>query len=214
MGEALYAGGGEHFGRFRLRVYAPVGGHEDLLPYLVRRLLENGANTSFVHLLLDDETPPEKVARDPIARSRSQRRRAHIRAFPCPAIFMATGATAQGVDLSIARTRQALDGALSHAGVGPETAAAMPAKAEIDAAFAAAKPAQPAWDGAGGAARAAILRAMADALEAASRPADRALRRARPARRWPTPSAEVREAADFCRYYALLAERQFAAPRL
>ncbi len=51
----------------RLRVYAPVGGHEDLLPYLVRRLLENGANTSFVHALLDEDVPPETVVGDPIA---------------------------------------------------------------------------------------------------------------------------------------------------
>ena len=66
MGEALYRRGGGAFGPLSVRTYAPVGAHEDLLPYLVRRLLENGANTSFVHLLLDDETPPEKVARDPI----------------------------------------------------------------------------------------------------------------------------------------------------
>ncbi len=49
-----------------LRAYAPVGGHEDLLPYLVRRLLENGANTSFVHALLDERVPAEKVVIDPI----------------------------------------------------------------------------------------------------------------------------------------------------
>ena len=48
MGEALYDAAAERSGRLRLRVYAPVGEHEDLLPYLVRRLLENGANTSFV----------------------------------------------------------------------------------------------------------------------------------------------------------------------
>ena len=50
-----------------MRVYAPVGGHEDLLPYLVRRLLENGANTSFVHSFLDDDVSPDIVAADPIA---------------------------------------------------------------------------------------------------------------------------------------------------
>jgi RHH-type proline utilization regulon transcriptional repressor/proline dehydrogenase/delta 1-pyrroline-5-carboxylate dehydrogenase len=49
-----------------VRAYAPVGGHEDLLPYLVRRLLENGANTSFVHALLDERVPVEKVVADPI----------------------------------------------------------------------------------------------------------------------------------------------------
>ncbi|HKD46895.1 MAG TPA: proline dehydrogenase family protein, partial [Rhizomicrobium sp.] len=67
MGGALYRAAAEQFGPLSLRVYAPVGAHEDLLPYLVRRLLENGANTSFVHLLFDDETPPWELARDPVA---------------------------------------------------------------------------------------------------------------------------------------------------
>ena len=65
MGQALYDAAAERYGEFPLRVYAPVGGHEELLPYLVRRLLENGANTSFVHALVDPEVPaaepvPEK----------------------------------------------------------------------------------------------------------------------------------------------------------
>ena len=66
MGEALYAAAKDRYGDFPLRVYAPVGSHEDLLPYLVRRLLENGANTSFVHALLDEKTPVSKVVSDPI----------------------------------------------------------------------------------------------------------------------------------------------------
>jgi hypothetical protein len=69
MGEALYEALHQALKiEAPVRVYAPVGGHEDLLPYLVRRLLENGANTSFVHSFLDDEVAPERVAEDPIAR--------------------------------------------------------------------------------------------------------------------------------------------------
>ena len=49
----------------RCRIYAPVGAHRDLLAYLVRRLLENGANSSFVHQIVDDDVPPESIARDP-----------------------------------------------------------------------------------------------------------------------------------------------------
>ena len=67
MGEALYeqvVGEGK-FGRV-CRIYAPVGGHEDLLGYLVRRLLENGANTSFVNRLGDDETPISEIISDPV----------------------------------------------------------------------------------------------------------------------------------------------------
>ena len=57
MGEALYDAARDAFGPVTVRAYAPVGGHEDLLPYLVRRLLENGANSSFVHALLDERVP-------------------------------------------------------------------------------------------------------------------------------------------------------------
>ncbi|WP_369825053.1 proline dehydrogenase family protein [Caulobacter sp. B11] len=66
MGEALYKAADDLYDGIVLRAYAPVGGHEDLLPYLVRRLLENGANTSFVHTLLDERVPVEKVVVDPI----------------------------------------------------------------------------------------------------------------------------------------------------
>jgi len=66
MGETLYAQAQDMFAPFPLRAYAPVGGHEDLLPYLVRRLLENGANSSFVHNLLDETIDPKDVVRDPV----------------------------------------------------------------------------------------------------------------------------------------------------
>ena len=68
MGEALYEQivGPEHLDR-PCRIYAPVGNHEDLLPYLVRRLLENGANTSFVNRIVDDRQPIDEIIADPIA---------------------------------------------------------------------------------------------------------------------------------------------------
>ncbi len=64
MGEALHDLVKQSEGT-RCRIYAPVGAHRDLLAYLVRRLLENGANSSFVHQIVNDEVPPEQVARDP-----------------------------------------------------------------------------------------------------------------------------------------------------
>ncbi|HUR39686.1 MAG TPA: bifunctional proline dehydrogenase/L-glutamate gamma-semialdehyde dehydrogenase PutA [Verrucomicrobiae bacterium] len=67
MGEALYQVVGEDLGEIPCRVYSPVGSHEDLLPYLVRRLLENGANTSFVNRIFDDAVPPEQLVADPVA---------------------------------------------------------------------------------------------------------------------------------------------------
>ena len=67
MGEALYEDIAESGAFDRpCRIYAPVGGHEDLLAYLVRRLLENGANTSFVNRIADEELPVAEIIRDPV----------------------------------------------------------------------------------------------------------------------------------------------------
>ena len=67
MGEPLYHQiVGHAAGQFPCRIYAPVGNHQDLLPYLVRRLLENGANTSFVNRLQDDRVPIEDMLVDPV----------------------------------------------------------------------------------------------------------------------------------------------------
>ena len=66
MGESLH-GAVVNQGQARCRIYAPVGAHQDLLAYLVRRLLENGANSSFVNQIVDTRIKPEDIARDPIA---------------------------------------------------------------------------------------------------------------------------------------------------
>jgi delta 1-pyrroline-5-carboxylate dehydrogenase len=100
------------------RCYAPVGGHEELLPYLVRRLLENGANTSFVHALLDDNIAPAPVAADPIARVEA-RPTAHPH-IPAPRdLYGPRRRNAAGKDLSIDAEREALVDAIvrSRAGV-------------------------------------------------------------------------------------------------
>ncbi len=86
MGEALYAqiSGSGTLSR-PARIYAPVGDHEDLLGYLVRRLLENGANTSFVNRLADDEAPVAQIIRDPVeAAERERREHAAIKLLPRP----------------------------------------------------------------------------------------------------------------------------------
>ena len=240
MGEALYAAAADRYGDFPLRVYAPVGSHEDLLPYLVRRLLENGANTSFVYALLDEKTPIEKVVIDPITTVEAAGAGPHPR-IPLPRdLYGPSRKNSEGMDLSIAadRTRlavalDALDQETLTGGPivngrllqdGPGAPAVSPTDlsrqigqvwsattAHVDTAFKAAGAAQPAWDGRAGEGRAKVLRAMGDALEAhrerliaiCVREAGKTLADA---------VAEVREAADFCRYYAHLAERQFAGP--
>jgi RHH-type proline utilization regulon transcriptional repressor/proline dehydrogenase/delta 1-pyrroline-5-carboxylate dehydrogenase len=241
MGEALYAGAHDRYGDFPLRVYAPVGSHEDLLPYLVRRLLENGANTSFVHALLDERTPVEKVVSDPISAVEAAGGAPHPR-IPLPVdLYGATRKNSLGMDLSIAETRAELTKAIDEEAddwlhaipiVGRELApdhenereAVSPSNllrkiglvtdatpADVDAAYRLAAKAQPAWNDLGGEGRAPVLRAMADALEA-DRDRLIAICALEAGKTLSDGVAEVREAADFCRYYAALAERQFGAP--
>ncbi|WP_421937158.1 bifunctional proline dehydrogenase/L-glutamate gamma-semialdehyde dehydrogenase PutA [Phenylobacterium sp.] len=239
MGEALYAAAHERYGDFPLRVYAPVGSHEDLLPYLVRRLLENGANTSFVHALLDEKTPVDKVVVDPIAVVEAAGAGPHPR-IPLPRdLYGPSRRNSGGLDLSIADVRETLveavkrEAAASH-WAGPVgaglSAVELPTDAvvrnpangdpvgevvfarpeHIDVAFAAARKAQPAWDLRSGEGRAKVLRAMGDALET-HRERLIAICVLEAGKTLADAIAEVREAADFCRYYAHLAERQFAS---
>jgi RHH-type transcriptional regulator, proline utilization regulon repressor / proline dehydrogenase / delta 1-pyrroline-5-carboxylate dehydrogenase len=207
MGEALYAGALERYGEFPLRVYAPVGSHEDLLPYLVRRLLENGANTSFVHALSDERTPIDKVVVDPVAQAEAAGGGPHPR-IPLPAdLYGADRLNSTGLDLSMAETRAGLAVAVAALDGEPRPVGSA-SLADVEAAFARARAAQPAWNGLGGHGRADVLRAMAAAL-AANR-ARLIARLAREAGKTLADGAgEVREAEDFCRYYAHLAEQQF-----
>ncbi|WP_172293879.1 bifunctional proline dehydrogenase/L-glutamate gamma-semialdehyde dehydrogenase PutA [Pseudoruegeria sp. HB172150] len=80
----------------RCRVYAPVGAHRDLLAYLVRRLLENGANSSFVHQIVDASVPPETVAADPFTALDST----PVRVRKGPEIFLPDRSNSKGWDLA------------------------------------------------------------------------------------------------------------------
>jgi RHH-type proline utilization regulon transcriptional repressor/proline dehydrogenase/delta 1-pyrroline-5-carboxylate dehydrogenase len=82
MGETLHELARKRDGH-RRRIYAPVGVHKDLLAYLVRRLLENGANSSFVHRILDKSIPPQEIAADPVAAVEAARPLSHP-AIPLP----------------------------------------------------------------------------------------------------------------------------------
>jgi RHH-type proline utilization regulon transcriptional repressor/proline dehydrogenase/delta 1-pyrroline-5-carboxylate dehydrogenase len=223
MGETLYPAAAARYGAFPLRVYAPVGSHQDLLPYLVRRLLENGANTSFVHALLDERTRVETVVADPVAKVQAAGGGPHPR-IPLPADLYGPGRrNSLGLDLSIAEVRRRLATAVTDLDAtrlvagpivrGRMSEAAQASDRDIDAAFAAARAAQRGWDAFGGEGRAPVLRAMAAALEA-NRERLVALLAREAGKTLADGIAEVREAADFLRYYASLAERQFAAAEI
>ena len=100
MGEALYDGlVGSGDGAVACRVYAPVGSHNDLLPYLVRRLLENGANTSFVNRIMDDAIPIETLVEDPALRLATLRRKPHPSIVRPGEIYGPDRQNSKGIDL-------------------------------------------------------------------------------------------------------------------
>jgi RHH-type proline utilization regulon transcriptional repressor/proline dehydrogenase/delta 1-pyrroline-5-carboxylate dehydrogenase len=205
MGQELYAAAADSYGEIPVRTYAPVGGHEELLPYLVRRLLENGANTSFVHAFLDEHIAIETVVSDPISAVESSPDR-HPKIPPPPDLYGAARKNSAGLDLTIARKREALVQTIVK--LPPLAPVADATANDIDRAIAKARAAQPDWDRAGGKARADVLRKMADALEKDRERLIAIL--AREGKKTLTDGiSEVREAADFCRYYAHLAETEF-----
>lgn len=99
MGEALYNTVLAEDKRINCRIYAPVGAHCDLLPYLVRRLLENGANTSFVHLLVDDNTPIENLVTDPLTTLSNYAQLANTNIPLPPALYGKQRCNSKGVNL-------------------------------------------------------------------------------------------------------------------
>ncbi len=230
MGEALY--GGLVGPDCPVRVYAPVGAHEDLLAYLVRRLLENGANTSFVHRLVDPAVPEAAILADPLERLRDQPDRP--RPIPLPRDLYPDRANSAGIDLGDRASAPALLAAVAAEaarvrtvpGAGPAREIRDPADrrrllghahdatgTEIDATLARLARGFSAWDQAGGAARAAVLERAADGIEA-DRAELLALLVREAGKTLPDAIAELREAADACRYYAARAREGFAAPRV
>jgi RHH-type proline utilization regulon transcriptional repressor/proline dehydrogenase/delta 1-pyrroline-5-carboxylate dehydrogenase len=208
MGDALYdavlAGRG-----LACRVYAPVGSFTELLPYLVRRLLENGANTSFVHQIADPEVPLDTLVADPVAALPEPY-------TPDPRIPLARDLygdrkNSLGLDLSrrdvldLVSHRIISDRKMSVTGIKPTSEDALDAVLErAGAAF-------ESWSRVPAAVRATVLERAADALEAQMLELVSLIVR-EGGRSYADAVSEVREAADFCRYYALQARRRFADP--
>jgi len=236
MGEALYEALTER-SELRCRIYAPVGGYRDLLAYLVRRLLENGANSSFVHQLADEDVPAEQLSEDPVAAVRAANFTSHP-AIPKPAdLYAPERPNSQGIDMTDRATLTAFQAKLATHWHDRHTAAPIidgvevsgeakpvrdPAdttriagtvvsatRADVARAAASAAAAAPSWSAAPVATRADALRRAADSLEQQTDLfAALAVREA--GKTLPDAIAEVREAVDFCRYYAAQAEKLFA----
>ena len=182
------------------RVYAPVGAHKDLLAYLVRRLLENGANSSFVHQLADESVGLQELLVSPLWLE-------PVPSLPLPADLLGAPqggrVNSAGLDLTVSAMREPLLAALDTLAVAPVPEATADQAA---AAFAAAQDAYPAWSTRPVAERAHILRKAADSLQAQQNTLC-ALLVKEAFKTWGDAVAEVREAIDFVRYYADEAER-------
>jgi len=240
MGETLYETLGEILGRpIPYRIYAPVGPHHDLLAYLVRRLLENGANSSFVNQIADADVPVEKLLTDPIAITAAlpEKRNSKI---PLPSrLYGDERKNSFGPLLaeSIAREKLLNDIAAFLAKpyesypiiggknlYGEKQVRFSPAdqkkligtncNASADDAARAvniAHAAQPEWDNIGGAARGKILRRAADLFEEHMAPLVALITR-EGGRTLQSAINDFREAVDFLRYYGAQAEREFETP--
>ena len=212
----------------QVRIYAPVGSHKDLLAYLVRRLLENGANSSFVNRMADGDVPAAELATDPVAELATLSPKRNP-AIPLPSQIFRNRSNSAGVDLADPLVREPLLQRLAKLDTrnwtagkkGKGVAITKPqdrsqqvgtmhvaSAAEVAEAIARAEAAQPAWNALGGEARAALLEKAADLFEAhtdeflslCQREAGKTLVDA---------VLELREAVDFLRYYAAEARALF-----
>ncbi|QJQ99620.1 bifunctional proline dehydrogenase/L-glutamate gamma-semialdehyde dehydrogenase PutA [Halomonas sp. PGE1] len=242
MGEALYDAALTRAPKGTYcRIYAPVGAHKDLLPYLVRRLLENGANSSFVHQLVDPDVPVASLCVHPAETLRQYQTYANPR-IPLPRDIFGPGRpNSRGVNLNVRSQYQPLmdemaasmekehrvgpllafevadDPASQHAVASPYdrrkrvgivqwTSAEQAARA-VDAAWAA----FPRWESTPVAERAAIVRRLGDLMEAHM--AELMTLCSREGGKLLTDGVdEIKEAVDFCRYYAMKAEELFGQP--
>lgn len=241
MGEALYdqVVGPDKLNR-PCRIYAPVGSHEDLLAYLVRRLLENGANSSFVNRIQDEKLPVDAIVADPAAKLRAAAQIPHP-SIPLPAdLFGEERAAAAGIDLddplAVAALQRDMDTAARESwragplvgGVEQRTGERRPVTNPADRgetvgeiawttaeqaeqALARAQRAALAWNATPAAERAACLARAADMMEAAM-PRLMAFCRREAGKTLADGVAEVREAVDFLRYYGARAEAEFSQP--
>ena len=221
------------------RVYAPVGTHEDLLPYLVRRLLENGANSSFVNRIADPDVSIEDVIADPIAACEGNPQKANAK-LPLPINLFKTSAVSRlnsgGFSFADVAATGALQAAMAATSRRTDLVAAPLIAGEVmrGAPLDAVNPATlekiglieeadeqlldlalditSKWPGMPGSERAAVLDRTADLME--SRHAFfMALCVREAGKTLPDALGEVREAVDFCRYYAALARQHFATPQ-
>jgi RHH-type proline utilization regulon transcriptional repressor/proline dehydrogenase/delta 1-pyrroline-5-carboxylate dehydrogenase len=241
MAEGLYETLLAEDARLSCRTYAPVGSHDDLLAYLVRRLLENGANTSFVNQIWGDEAATDELLVDPVDAVRACGGEPHPMIRLPADLFQPERPNSAGIDLSDDSVTKPLLAELAAAWAkpydatslvdgGPTGDATEPVRDPADRtrivgsarianaqdvahAVELALGAHPAWDRAGPERRAQCLRRAADLIEK-RRASFLALLVHEAGKTIPDAVADLREAVDFLRYYAAQAERAFTTLEL
>ena len=240
MGEALYdelAKLERHIGdqQTPVRIYAPVGSHKELLAYLVRRLLENGANSSFVNRIADEQVSLDELVRDPVAELHALNPKRNPKIVLPRELFGVERRNSAGVDLSDPLVREPLLERLETLATRSWTAKPTLGKgegrpvtsphdrritvgtvfeataAEVDRMAHAGHAAQQGWDALGGEARARLLDRTADLYEE-HREEFFSLCIREAGKTLIDAVLEVREAVDFLRFYASESRRQFTRP--
>ncbi len=209
MGEALYARLSEDHPKLAYRTYAPVGSHRDLLAYLVRRLLENGANSSFVALAADDKIPVKTLLRRPadIIGSAAQARHSRI---PLPRDLLPQRINSRGIEFGERAALNTLVAEIARAKIPARGSVADASPVDAERAVGAARAGFPAWNARPASERASILEKAADLIEARAAHV-MALLQHEGGKTLDDALSEVREAADFCRYYAAEGRKLFGA---
>ncbi|MGH7076330.1 MAG: bifunctional proline dehydrogenase/L-glutamate gamma-semialdehyde dehydrogenase PutA [Stellaceae bacterium] len=239
MADGLYEALLARDATYSCRTYAPVGGRADLLAYLARRLLENGANSSFVNRVRDDKVPIDSLLADPVDALTAAT--AWPTRIPLPAqIYGAERLNSSGVDLSDRATAASIEAELAkewthrwHAApiINGNESGLVPLELtdpsncrrivseirnatsdDVDHAVSCGVAAQTDWDAGGVARRSACLLRAAELLEL-RRNHFMAIAIREGGKTIPDAVAEVRESVDFLRYYAVRAEDDFA-PRM
>jgi RHH-type proline utilization regulon transcriptional repressor/proline dehydrogenase/delta 1-pyrroline-5-carboxylate dehydrogenase len=207
MGDALYARLLEDRRSIACRTYAPVGSHRDLLAYLVRRLLENGANSSFVAMASDSSVPADNLLRRPADVIGSDTNSAHPN-IPLPRdMLLPQRINSRGIEFG---ERAALDKLVADVAAEPVSLPAVndDTPDDVTRAVMAARDGFSAWSRTSAAQRAAVLERAADLLER-RRAHFIALLQREGGKTLDDSVSEVREAADFCRYYAAEGRKLF-----
>ncbi len=210
MGDALYARLGEDRPDIAHRTYAPVGSHRDLLAYLVRRLLENGANSSFVALAADETVPVAQLLQRPADIIGNPDHAAHPN-IPLPRdLYGPNRKNSRGIEFGERASLAQLVAEIVAAPTPVATSLIEATESETGAAIAAARNGFRQWSGTPAESRAAALETAAELLEQRSAQFIALLQR-EGGKTLDDAISEVRETVDFCRYYAAQGRELFGA---